>query len=56
MFKTAVYGLLLLVAVQSSLQDVVSTSAACARIGKYYDQGCSGLTAELLGKSWKAVS
>jgi len=49
-FKATIFILLLFVAVQISLQDVVDPHLACAEMGKYYGQGCSGLTAKLLGK------
>ena len=55
-FKATIFILLLFVAVQISLQDVVDPHLACAEMGKYYGQGCSGLTAKLLGKPWKKVS
>lgn len=39
-----------------SHQDIVSTSAACDRIGEPYPSGCQALTAELLRKPIKPVT
>uniref|UniRef100_A0A914WH52 NlpC/P60 domain-containing protein n=1 Tax=Plectus sambesii TaxID=2011161 RepID=A0A914WH52_9BILA len=52
----AIIFIVFALAIVPSYQDVVSASDACNQIGEYYRQGCSGLVAALLGRSWKQAS
>lgn len=59
MQSNAIFILIIVaLSITSSMQDRVSTTEACKEAAQktYYEKGCSGLTAKLLGdKKWKRV-